>query len=515
MHLNSGRQEGIIDSGRENMNMFRNILFGGLILLIVLNIILNEMKYYLPQGNYKGFERWIGLILIVAVLLYACMSFLMFPEYAAKIRKLCRRLFCREQIILTAMFLWYVIDCLIYQCIGFEECFKKNDYYLYLTGLVALGFFPLAEYAGPKRVRAVIEGIIHVIVVQYTIYSAWCLWHYLQLDYIALPSGNLLEMGAGYSLKMGNNRNIVGTAAGVMISLCVYMILTQKPLIKGVYVLQALINITVLLLSNCRSGLFGVIAVLSISISAVCWKKLSVNKALIRAAICLLSTLICFMVMRTSQKGLFHYLNNKMAEVEAVSAETKKDAEEKGEVSQNPASSNVTEQAEEDVQVNSAIKERDLTSSGLNGRKKIWKRSLQLIFLSPRNFMIGVTPGLLKTAYKEAFHLKRGPDHTHNLYLQIATSLGVPAMLLFAAFLLFLGKRCIRLLRAGEQATFEGAWSIQIILLYMILIDFVEPMLFASQRVNLPFFYLLAGWIVAMDKRCPARKAARTPLKTE
>ena len=513
MYLNTGRQDGNIDSSGENMQIFRSILFRGLLFLIMLNIIIIEMRYFLPKGNYTGFERWVGLILIVAALLYVCLSFWKFPEHADKIRSLCRRLFCREQIILTAMFLWYLIDCLIYQCIGFEECFKKNDYYLYLTGLVALGFFPLAEYAGPKRVRAVMEGIIHMVVAQYTVYSAWCLWHYLQLDYIAFPSGKLLEMGAGYSLKMGNNRNIVGTAAGVMISLCVYMILTQKPLIKGAYVLQALINMTVLLLSNCRSGLFGVIAVLAISISAACWKKLSVNKILIRAAICLLMALICFAVMRTAQKALFHYLNNKMAEVEAVLVETQTDAEADGEVSQNPARSNVTKQAEEDVQVNSVIKERNLTNSGLNGRKKVWKRSLQLIFLSPRNFMIGVTPGLLKNAYKKAFDLKKGPDHTHNLYLQIAASLGVPTMLLFVVFLFSLGKRCIRLLLAGKQAPFEGAWSIQIILLYMILIDLVEPMLFASGCVNLPFFYLLAGWIVAMDKRCLKKKDVRTPLK--
>ena len=88
-------------------------------------------------------------------------------------------------------------------------------------------------------------------------------------------------------------------------------------------------------------------------------------------------------------------------------------------------------------------------------------------------------------------------------------------MLIFVIFLVSIGTRCIRVLRAGEQATFEGAWSIQIILLYIILIEFVEPMLFASQRVNLPFFYLLAGWIVAMDKRCRKKKDTRTPLLPE
>ena len=515
MYLNTGRQDGNIDSSGENMQIFRSILFRGLLFLIMLNIIIIEMRYFLPKGNYTGFERWVGLILIVAALLYVCLSFWKFPEHADKIRSLCRRLFCREQIILTAMFLWYLIDCLIYQSIGFEECFKKNDFNLYLTGLVALGLFPLAEYAGPKRIRGVMEGIIHVVVIQYTAYSAWCLWHYLQLDFIKFPSGKSLSMGVGSSLSLGNNRNVVGTAAGVMICLCIYMILTQKHLIKGVYVLQMLINVIALLLSNCRSGFLGVVAALSITISVVCCKKLSVTNTLIRVSIFLLTVLSCIVILRTAQKGLFHYLNNKMAEVEAVSAETKTDAEGDREVSQDSVSANVTNQAEKDVQVDSAIKERDFTSSGLNGRKKIWKRSLQLIFLSPRNFMIGVTPGLMKTAYQQAFELKKGPEHAHNLYLQIAATLGVPAMLIFVIFLVSIGTRCIRVLRAGEQATFEGAWSIQIILLYIILIEFVEPMLFASQRVNLPFFYLLAGWIVAMDKRCRKKKDTRTPLLPE
>ena len=222
--------------------------------------------------------------------------------------------------------------------------------------------------------------------------------------------------------------------------------------------------------------------------------------------------LVCFVIMRSTQKALFQYLNNKM-EAQTFSEETKTESTDTGVSSQDQASSDMTAQASEGVSKDTSIKERNLTTTGLSGRNRIWKRSVQLIFHSPKNFMIGVTPGLLKAAFKNTFDLKRAPDHTHNLYLQVATSLGVPAMLLFIVFLLSLGKRCIRLLLAGEQAAFEGAWSIQIILLYMILIDLVEPMLFASRCVNLPFFYILAGWIVAMDKRCLKKKDVRTPLK--
>jgi small-conductance mechanosensitive channel len=83
----------------------------------------------------------------------------------------------------------------------------------------------------------------------------------------------------------------------------------------------------------------------------------------------------------------------------------------------------------------------------------------------------------------------------------MAASLGVPAMLVFVYFLISLGIRCVWIMRAGDRLLFQGAWYIPLILLYMLIVDMFEPMLFTSQRVNLPFFYMMAGWIVALDKR--------------
>ena len=40
----------------------------------------------------------------------------------------------------------------------------------------------------------------------------------------------------------------------------------------------------------------------------------------------------------------------------------------------------------------------------------------------------------------------------------------------------------------------------KVILMGILIIDLVESMLFAMQRVNLPVFYILAGWTVSMTR---------------
>ena len=507
MKLNQETQSGGKDPGSENMHIVRTILFGGLLFLVLLNIILNEMRFYLPEGNYQGFERWVGLILLIVALMYAGVSILTDSGHAKSVRALCRRMCAREQIALTAIFVWFVIDCLIYQSMGVEACFQKNDYPLYLTGLSALVFFPLAEYVGSRKARPVIEGIIHIVVISYTIYSAWCLWHYLQMDYVVFPSGKQLAISVNGSLSMGNNRNIVGTAAGVMFSLCLYMIVTQTRFVKVLYGLQLLVNLAVLLLSNCRSGLVGVIAVLVSTIWIVCWMKLPIKKTLYRVGICALLSLSCIVLLRASQKLLFQYLNHKLVTAQTVSEETNGQGTDEEE--------RATSQTTETVAKNSAIKERDLTSAGSNGRSRIWGLALQIIYYNPRTFWIGVTPGQLRQYFKEVGNLSKGPYHTHNLYLQIATTLGVPALTVFIFFLLSLAIRCFRIIRFEDARMFEGAWFVPIILLYLLIVDLVEPMLFTSRSVNQPFFYMLAGWIVAMDTRYLRRSGSRRIPKRE
>lgn len=104
MKLNQETQSGGKDPGSENMHIVRTILFGGLLFLVLLNIILNEMRFYLPEGNYQGFERWVGLILLIAALMYAGVSILTDSGHAKSVRALCRRMCTREQIALTAIF---------------------------------------------------------------------------------------------------------------------------------------------------------------------------------------------------------------------------------------------------------------------------------------------------------------------------------------------------------------------------------------------------------------------------
>jgi hypothetical protein len=66
-------------------------------------------------------------------------------------------------------------------------------------------------------------------------------------------------------------------------------------------------------------------------------------------------------------------------------------------------------------------------------------------------------------------------------------------------------RRCIRIIRKkavpreGERV--PKLWDIAIIILFLLVFEITEVMIFAVNRVNLPVFNILAGWITAYDLR--------------
>ena len=71
-------------------------------------------------------------------------------------------------------------------------------------------------------------------------------------------------------------------------------------------------------------------------------------------------------------------------------------------------------------------------------------------------------------------------------------------MLMFFLFEIAIIVRCLIIVFKGWGTPFRYSWIIPVILMGILIIDLVESMLFAMQRVNLPVFYILAGWTVSM-----------------
>ena len=81
------------------------------------------------------------------------------------------------------------------------------------------------------------------------------MWKYYRVEFLTFPSGlRLQHYREGVSMMIGGNINITAAAAVVMTGLCMYMILTQKPVIRILYIPAAIVHLMVMILTNSRTS---------------------------------------------------------------------------------------------------------------------------------------------------------------------------------------------------------------------------------------------------------------------
>ena len=74
---------------------------------------------------------------------------------------------------------------------------------------------------------------MHIMTATFTPVSAWAVWKFIHLEFVTFPSGNQIDnYKQTVSLMMGNNRNTTGASAFFMLSICLYMFMTQNRKIR-------------------------------------------------------------------------------------------------------------------------------------------------------------------------------------------------------------------------------------------------------------------------------------------
>ena len=148
----------------------------------------------------------------------------------------------------------------------------------------------------------------------------------------------------------------------------------------------------------------------------------------------------------------------------------------------------------------------------LNGRGPIWQACFAVMFASPQNFFFGITPANVREQLFATGLIEIYQPHAHNVLLQVGTSLGVPAMILYIAFLVKVCARCVRIIWiqvANTDAKSTGKdnripsnmWIVSVIVICLIMVEMIEVMTFAILRFNVFVFFVLAGWVVSVDRR--------------
>ena len=516
--------------------LYRSALRLGVILLTELFIIVSLMQYAIPEHDYLKHEKRLGAAILLAALLYVVIVACVDRDELRKVGGLIRRMCCFEQVMLILVLLWYILGCAVRSRLDAEPLFKFNDNRLFMFTMTTFVFYPFMTLMGREYAKRIFEGMVHFTMAIYTVFCAWCVWKYYRVEFFTFPSGlRLQNYREGVSMMIGGNINITAAAAVVMLGLCMYMILTQKTAVKILYVFAAIVHLMVMILTNSRTSYLAFLCMVVAAGFLFTWDSLQKSNYFVRFAAGLIVAALCAGAVYAARGSLIKMFSHvyptyleQQAQAAAEEAAAKQAAEEAAHEILKEELAPKADTAEQAADVESAAVEEaaaepapaeepaaepaptpiqtpygDETArkmDDLNGRVSVWMTAIKIIRSSKDHFLFGVSPVFVKTQLEKVSGFDRSIPHAHNGILQVGVGIGAPAMLMFLLFELAIIVRCLIIVFKGWGTPFRYSWIVPVILMGILIIDLVESMLFAMQRVNLPVFYILAGWTVSMTR---------------
>lgn len=459
----------------------------------VFHILLALFRYFFDFWLLVPYERWFSLALAVNAFLIFLVEFFFFPNNNSERKSFWKRFCSYEQLFMIALFFWYAIVCAVLQATENIPYFKMEDWWILDTGISALILFPLAGYAGKEKARSLINFILHVALISYTVFTAWALWHIFRLESVVLPSGEMIEMSKDMKLYFCVHYNTTGAIACIMLAFSLYMIINQKLIGKIFYSLAFILHLIVLMLSNSRTSFLA--ALFMIVCAAFCYfwfyigeiKRISSPK---RAFLSFLIALICGFFLWQLRSIIIEGFDTLTGFSKAMSVSARK---------ANIASPAVLSSVRTSLSI-VPIAAREITPD-LNGRTDIWLAALKVIFSSPKTFFFGVAPVGITHALVEIGGLTEEFYGTHNAFLDVATEFGIPAMIAFLLFSVRIVFRSFHILFQVKHQEFKQIFLIPLTVLTIFVLNLTEGYLIASFSFPSSVFFLLCGWILVLDRK--------------
>ena len=469
-------------------SIYRKVLYWGALGLAEFHLLWTLMRFVIWQKPYLKFEKWVGLALVAGTALYLVLAATADAKHRttgqnsaavqnstagqnsalAPMRALLKRAKSPEHIFLAVFFVWYIVVCVVRTLLERKSYFSANDNRLFYAALTAFVLFPLAAIAGRDKVKKTVDVMLLSAVAAYTPVCAWVLWNFYQGVFVNLPSGNVVKLYQGLSLMIGVHRNTTAAYSLILMSVCVYFLVSMKRKVKYViFIPAAVVHFFVIILSNsrtCYMVLIAMIIVPALVRGSGYLKRIRVkHKGLVAAgAVLVLAAVV--VALYFARSGII-----------ASNAETWR------EKLNNP----------------DAMRVRKMV--GLNGRVNIWKASIKLMISSWDRFLFGVTPTELPSILWDIGKFPVKQPNCHNMFLQVGTCFGVPMMLMYIWFTASIALRGLRVMKSDAGALFKGAWVIAVIVFGLLMTDMLEVLTFVNSFFNLPVLYILSGWIVGMD----------------
>ena len=225
----------------------------GVWILGTFHMLLSAFRYTVRYKLFQPYEQWFGVALLISAIAYLLITALKYPQTTYRLKHFFTSMKNYEMFFMMGLLCWFVIVCAVRQKTDQINYFKFGDWWLYVSAVLAMILFPFSRYFGKENEKRVLQASLHLVVLSYSVFTGWALWHVFHLNIITLPSGSQIGMTANKELSLGCYYNISGAIACTVFAIALYMIVTQRTAFKIVYGIAAALQLCAALMSNSRT----------------------------------------------------------------------------------------------------------------------------------------------------------------------------------------------------------------------------------------------------------------------
>ena len=455
---------------------------------------------------------WLGLELLLGVgafvLSLGCYLYAVKNKTPSLVgfRTLFRDILSPGSVLLLLWVLWAYIACLLAIREG-RTSFYHNVRYLFYQTADLLVLFPLGVYYGRRGETRLLRALYDMCLTLFTLQLVYGFYQFFRGNpQFSAFFGRKFDFSILRAI-FGVNSNHTGAYAAFFLIAGIWRFRNAASRAgKAALIAAFLVSFAAFAMVESRGAIFGVTAAVGVYAGAASWRRH--KKGAFTGGLC---SLLCCVLAAGAFLALFYgtracalsVQNNVLARVYETTSDPLSPVSEEADTVSTAEAAQSADAAVPEAGSTSYIapaagadgdKEmRGLIGKGastLGGRKKIW---LTVIRGASKDFHILLhgtsmanTSDWVATVLGKAFR-------THNQFLELLVAQGLPALILFLLWLLWLAGRSVRLGLDGESKT---NWVLPLPLLALIIHNMVEMMLVARPHVVCGFFYLIAGYVV-------------------
>lgn len=562
--------------------IYEKVLGWGVLLLALVHMLSALTRYIFDYFSFiVPFERWFTICLAAAGLVYLLLTPILWRKNAKRLKIFFKKAISPLQIYCAVLFLWYILTCWVNEKEYGPGFFALNDWWLLDTFINCIILFSLPRYLSGDKGRRKLEILLHIVIFVGTLIALYALYCLFTLNVVTLPSGSQIGMQWDMAFNIGCHYNISAAIELTMVLISLYMLASQKTVVRILYAAVLLVHTYTLLLNNSRTGFVSCMASYALAVFLILWNMLYEKPAFLRWTAGFLGAAAIAGVLWVVRPEAFQLFENITHYSELVAAQQS----EIGVINYNalyyspvilqnigqyagnlnlsgfflfplnllrkqgkrfaavililagvlfafraapqPQFQKLTEisemsgndyarhsAAENQSGVKVALFEEDSTpvlylaqnegekdirklDAPMN-RVEIWRLALAIMGSNPIAFIFGVTPAGVSQAMIDLARNWISFAHAHNEVLQMGASMGVPMMILFVAFLIYMAIKSVRLGMIEGRKLFKGAYMIPVVFAGYIVLTLPEAYLFGYYSIMSSVFFLFCGWINAL-----------------